>query len=106
MAPSILRRCVALIEARLWGDLRLDELTCEVGLSTSHFIRSFPQSTGKTPYQFLLDSRVQKAQAMMRDRPASLAEVAIISGFGTQHHVARIFKSVTGVTPSAYRRSL
>ena len=40
------------MEARLEGDLRLDELACEAGLSTSHFIRSFRESTGKTPYQF------------------------------------------------------
>jgi AraC-like DNA-binding protein len=69
---------IALMEARLEGDLRLDELASEAGLSTSHFIRGFRQSTGKTPYQF----------------------------FANQHHMARIFRSVTGLTPSAYRRLL
>jgi AraC family transcriptional regulator len=71
MAPSTLRRCIALMEARLEGDLRLNELACEAGLSTSHFIRSFRESTGKTPYQFLLDRRVQRAQTLMRDPRAS-----------------------------------
>jgi AraC family transcriptional regulator len=69
MAPSTLRRCIALMEARLEGDLRLDKLACQAGLSTSHFIRSFRESMGKTPYQFLLDRRVQKAQTLMRDPP-------------------------------------
>jgi AraC family transcriptional regulator len=49
MTPSTLRRCIALMEARPEGDLRLDELADEAGLSTSHFIRSFRESTGKTP---------------------------------------------------------
>ena|SRR5438309_1191096 len=74
--------------------------------STSHFIRSFRESTGKTPYQFLLDRRVQRAQTLLRDPRASLTEVAKSSGFANQHHMARIFRSVTGMTPSAYRRSL
>jgi AraC family transcriptional regulator len=106
MAPSTLRRCIALMEARLEGDLRLDELACEAGLSTSHFIRSFRQSTGKTPYQFLLDWRVQRAQTLMRDPRASLAEVASSTGFANQHHLARVFRRITGTTPSTYRRSL
>ena len=106
MTPSTLRRCVALMEARLEGDLGLDELAGEAGLSTSHFIRGFRESTGKTPYQFLLDRRVQRAQTLMRDPRASLAQVAKSSGFANQHHMARIFRSVTGMTPSAYRESL
>jgi AraC family transcriptional regulator len=106
MAPSTLRRCIALMEARLEGDLRLDELACEAGLSTSHFIRSFRQSTGKTPYQFLLDWRVQRAQTLMRDPRASLAEVARSTGFANQHHLARVFRRITGTTPTTYRRSL
>ena len=106
MSPSTLRRCIALMEARLDGDLRLNELACEAGVSTSHFIRSFRESTGKTPYQFLLDRRVQRAQSLMRDRRTSLTEVARSSGFANQHHMARIFRSITGTTPSTYRRSL
>lgn len=106
MAPSTLRRCIALMEARLDGDLALDELAREAGLSPSHFIRSFRESTGKTPYQFLLERRVQRAQSLMRNRRASLAEIAISSGFANQHHMARIFRSFAGVTPTAFRRSL
>jgi AraC-like DNA-binding protein len=68
--------------------------------------RSFRESTGKTPYQFLLDRRAQRAQILMRDPRASLTEVARSSGFANQHHMARIFLSVTGMTPSAYRGSL
>jgi AraC family transcriptional regulator len=106
MAPSTLRRCIELMEARLEGDLGLGELAREAGLSTSHFIRSFRESTGKTPYQFLLDRRVQRAQTLMRDPRTSLAKIAISSGFADQHHLARIFRRITGVTPTAYRGSL
>lgn len=106
MAPSALRRCIALMEAGLERDLGLDEVAREAGLSTSHFIRSFRKSTGKTPYQFLLDRRVQRAQTLMRDPRASLAKIAVLSGFADQHHLARIFRRITGMTPRAYRVTL
>lgn len=106
MSPSTLRRCIEFMDARLDGALRLSELAREAGLSASHFVRSFRHSTGKTPYQYLLLRRVEKARLAMRDRRASLAEVALVSGFADQHHLARVFRRVTGLTPSSYRRSL
>jgi AraC family transcriptional regulator len=106
MAPSTLRRCIDFMEAHLKGDLRLSELAQEAGISASHFIRSFRQSTGKTPYQFLLHLRVERAQMLMRERRISLAGTAVASGFADQHHLARVFRRVTGLTPSSYRRSL
>jgi AraC family transcriptional regulator len=106
MAPSILRRSIELMEARLEKNLRLNELAQEAGLSASHFIRSFRQSTGKTPYQFLLHRRVERARDLMRDDRASLTEVALSSGFADQHHLARVFRRITNLTPSDYRRSL
>jgi AraC family transcriptional regulator len=42
----------------------------------------------------------------MREPRISLTKVAKSSGFANQHHMARIFRNITGMTPSAYRRSL
>ena len=106
MQSSALRRCIEYIEAHLEEEIRLHELANEAGISTSHLIRGFRQSTGKTPYQFLLDRRVQRAQTLMRNHRTPLAEVALASGFADQHHMARVFRRVTSVTPSSYRRSL
>jgi AraC family transcriptional regulator len=106
MAPSVLRRCKDVMEANIESDIRLGDLAREAGMSSSHFIRSFRQSTGHTPYQFLLHQRVKRAQFLMRDPRALLTEVALASGFADQHHLARVFRRITGMTPSSYRRSL
>jgi len=106
MAAPTLRRCIEFMEAHLEGDLRLSDLAREAGVSTSHFLRSFRQSTGKTPHQFLLHQRVERAKILMRDHYTSLTEVALASGFADQHHLARVFRRITRVTPSSYRRSL
>src|SRR5882757_9314700 len=101
LTPAILRRSIEFMEEHLEN-----ELAREAGLSASHFLRSFRQSTGKTPYQFLLNRRVIRAQDLMRDSRTSLTEVALASGFADQHHLARVFRRMTNVTPSTYRRSL
>jgi AraC family transcriptional regulator len=106
LAPSALRRSIEVMEAHIDKELRLSELAREAGMSVSHFIRGFRQSTGKSPHQFLIHRRVERAQALMRDPRISLTEVALASGFADQHHLARVFRRITNVTPSSYRRSL
>jgi AraC family transcriptional regulator len=106
LAPSVLRRCIELIQGNLEGNLRLSDLAQEAKISTSHLIRSFRQSTGKTPYQYLLHQRIERARSLMRNDRTPLTEVALASGFADQHHLARVFRRITGVTPSSYRRSL
>jgi AraC family transcriptional regulator len=106
IAPAALRRSIEYIEANLDRDLRLTELAREASLSMSHFVRSFRQSTGKTPHQFLLQQRVRRAQTLMRNSRTSLADVAVASGFADQHHLSRVFRRITGVTPTHFRCSL
>jgi AraC family transcriptional regulator len=106
LAPSVLRRSIEFIQAHIESDLRLRDLAREANMSMSHLIRGFRQSTGKTPYQYLLHQRIERARSLMRDHRAPLTEVALASGFADQHHLARVFRRITGVTPSSYRRSL
>jgi AraC family transcriptional regulator len=106
LAPSTLRRCIDFIRANLSGSIHLDDLARESGMSPSHLIRSFRQSTGKSPYQYVLELRTRRAKALMRDQRLGLTEIALNSGFANQHHLSRIFRKVVGVTPSRYRANL
>jgi AraC family transcriptional regulator len=106
LAPSVLRRSIEFIQTHLETNLRLSDLAREAGISPSHLIRSFRQSTGKTPYQYLLYQRIERARSLIRDHRTPLTQVALASGFADQHHLARVFRRITGVTPSSYRRSL
>jgi AraC family transcriptional regulator len=106
MAPLMLRRCIEYVHANLESDIRLADLAREAGMSRSHLIRTFRQSTGKTPHQFLLEQRIEKARMLIRQGGLSLTGIALTTGFANQHHLARIFRRVTGMTPSQFRLSL
>ncbi|WP_353064187.1 helix-turn-helix domain-containing protein [Tunturiibacter psychrotolerans] len=55
------------------------DLAQEAKISTSH-LRSFRQSTGKTPYQYLLHQRIERARSLMRDDRTPSTEVVLASG--------------------------
>jgi AraC family transcriptional regulator len=99
-----LRRVKELVHAKIEDDLSLDEMAQSVGLSTAHFARMFRKSTGETPHQFVLRRRVERAKAMLRAPDARVLDVAVACGFKTQQHFAQVFRDVSGISPTEYRR--
>ncbi|WP_371836072.1 helix-turn-helix transcriptional regulator [Ochrobactrum sp. SSR] len=62
-------------------------------------------ATGATPYQWLLDFRISKAQEMLK-RGMPLAQVALECRFADQGHLSRVFKSKCGVSPMLWLTSM
>jgi len=91
------------IAVNLDRHIRVDELALLVRLSASHFSRSFRQSRGLAPGQYLVRRRVDHAQALMLSTGASLARIATDCGLADQSHFCRIFRKVTGESPRAWR---
>jgi AraC family transcriptional regulator len=86
--------------------IRLSELAKLADLSPSQFGRAFKISTGRTPHLWHLDARIDSAKRLLANRRASLAEVALDTGFSEQSHFTRAFRTATGVPPGAWRRHI
>ncbi len=80
-----LNRVLTYIEENLDSELRLEELAQLNSLSRYHFARSFRESLGETPYQYILRKRIQRAKVFylrpeqqllrLQKRPGSLVRV-------------------------------
>ncbi|NQD92648.1 AraC family transcriptional regulator [Pseudomonas sp. CrR25] len=84
--------------------LKLEDICTAVGLSPSYLTRSFRRRYGMTPHAYLINSRIQFAQARLR-RGGEIAEVALAAGFADQAHLQRTFKQLLAATPGQYRRA-
>ncbi len=104
LAPWQVRRAKALLVARLDGDVALEELAQECGLSRSHFARAFKKTTGKPPHRWLVEQRLERAREMLQKSTLSLGAIADACGFADQSHFSRSFSAATGVTPREWRR--
>jgi transcriptional regulator GlxA family with amidase domain len=93
------------ISRRFSESIGIDEVARHAGLSRSHFIRLFHEQTGTTPRRFIEDCRIGEATHLLRTRNLSAAEVAFACGFGDPARFSRVFKSRTGLSPSALRHS-
>jgi AraC family transcriptional regulator len=101
--PRRLRRVLDYVEDRLAESISLEDLANEACLSPFHFARLFRQSIGLAPHQYLTERRIRRAQEMIVRGGASLTEVAMDTGFGSQASFCRAFRKATGASPKAYR---
>ena len=93
------------VDTNLETDIRLDQLAELCGRSTEYFVRLFKATSGISPYQYVLNLRIERARALLADETQSLADIALACGFSHQEHFTRMFRRFTGVTPGRYRRS-
>jgi len=74
--------------------------------SSSHFTRVFEQVFGETPYQYVLDTRMRKAEALLRRPHLAITEIADQLGFSSGATFARVFKSYHQESATAVRSRL
>jgi AraC family transcriptional regulator len=67
LAPWQLKRVLEYLEAHVDADVSLKTLADLAHLSQSNFVRAFKASIGVTPYRWLLDARVRRAQQLLVD---------------------------------------
>jgi len=98
------RRIIEYVEANLGRAVTVRELAHIAELSTHHFVRMFQKSLGLTPYQYVLERRVERAKELLHDQTANLAEVGLSTGFCSQSHFTSAFHRAVGVTPAGFQR--
>jgi len=101
-----LRRLSNRLETTPETNLDLHTLATEIGCSKRHLLRSFRSNTGRSPHQYVLDLRMEKARRLMVKPALNLIDIALDCGFASQAHFTYAFRQKLGLTPSEYRRRL
>ena len=105
LPDRILKRVVDKMRV-LDDQLSLQSLAQESGYSRVHFVRMFRAATGRSPHNYLLNLRIERARELLSNPALSLTDIALDCGFSSHSHFTRVFRQFVGVTPSEYRRGL
>ena len=104
--PALLRRLLRAKDRmdaashEAWPVKRLAEVS---GVSEAHFARSFKRAFGLPPHRYLLTRRIEQATTLLRDTELSITEIAFATGWESLGTFGRIFRDITGQSPSALR---
>lgn len=105
LTPAVRRRVIDYIDAHLAQALTLQDLARVAGLSEFHLQRMFHASCGVSPHVWVMHRRLTQAKVLLAGRDP-IAQIASGCGFSSQSHLTRVFKSLVGTTPSAYRQGV
>ncbi|MNG10816.1 HTH-type transcriptional activator Btr [compost metagenome] len=66
----------------------------------------FKEGTGVTIKHFLSEYRIDRAKELLANRDLKLFDIALQVGYGDGEYFSKIFKKVTGLQPSEYRKRI
>ena len=98
-------RAIGLMHERPAAPWTVDELGREIGLSRSALHERFVDRVGMPPMQYLANWRMQLGAKLLRDGNATVATIALETGYDSEAAFSRAFKRLAGQPPAAWRRA-
>lgn len=104
---ELVRRIRTFIEQNYMTPITLETIAQSFHFNSSYLTKIFKKYAGTTPLKYIIELRIQKAKKLMEtQQELSIKDICTMVGYYDQHYFSRIFKNVTGVTPSDYRKKL
>lgn len=94
---------VAYINDHIDGDLSIETLCHEFGMSTTLLYKTFKNKVNTTPQAYIKQTRIKKACKLLKSTQKPLRDVCSAVGISDYNYFIKIFKSYMGMTPNAYR---
>jgi len=90
------------INAHLSEPLTVEILARQVNLSSSAFSRRFRELTGTSPYQFVKETRLERARELLLERRLRVTDISVAVGYASMSHFTKEFRVRFGTTPREY----
>lgn len=102
--PFILKKSVDYINDNIYEKIEVTKLSELSKWSHQHFIRVFSKYIGKTPYQYILQKKIERSLILIRESDLKLDEIAFELNFNSYSNFVLAFKKQIGITPTLYRQ--
>ena len=105
LSQQKLKRIYEYIEINLDRKITLSDLAKIAGVGKFYFCRLFKTSVDLTPYQYVLQQRVERAKRLLRHSNLPICDISLECGFSSQSHLTKHFRNMVNSSPMNYRKS-
>lgn len=95
---------IAFIQQNYQEKLSLEDIARSASVSKSECLRCFRSCIHRTPFEYLLDYRLDMAERLLRTTDAPVLDIALQTGFSNGAYFGKLFKEARGVPPGLYRK--
>lgn len=88
------------------ADWNIEKLSMLCNLSCYRFMHNFKAYTGVSAMEYLEKIRINKAKDLLADSALSIKEISDAVGYSNPLYFSTVFKKVTGMSPSGFKRML
>ncbi|GAB3885711.1 AraC family transcriptional regulator [Spirosoma agri] len=92
------------INKNLNRNLHIKELADEACMSEPNFYRTFKQTFGMTPLDFINQQRIDLASRLLKATNRCLADISVDCGFNNLTYFMKLFRREIGMSPAQYRK--
>jgi len=91
---------------RNYNNVSLRQIADQMCLSPKYVSRLFNKNNGSNFRKYKLQVKMEKAKSLLRDSSYSVDKISFDLGYQNPESFMRIFKHMTSLTPTQYRRSV
>jgi AraC-like DNA-binding protein len=97
-----LQQLLSYIDTHYYENLSLSFAANKMNFSDSHFSKIFKKLTGMNYVNYVNLIRIEHAAGQLKNTPDKVTDIAVNCGFNNIRNFNRVFKSITGITPTAF----
>lgn len=104
--PFIIKKTIEYVSENIMEKIEISILAKIANWSEQHYIREFTKYVGTTPYQYVLEKKIEKSKVLLRETNISTTNIAFDLGFSSYSNFCNAFKKITGKSPNKYRNEI
>lgn len=101
---TVVLEVISMVSENIQNPFSLDAVAAKCGYSKNHVINVFKRETGKTPYAYITDMKIDMAKQLLLNSESSLAQIGVECGFGDYVNFYKAFVKAEGEPPLAWKR--
>jgi len=106
MEGHIVTEIKRLVEENICEKLHVTDICQNLGYSKSYISRLFSQQTGQSIAAYAANRKIARSKELIRDGNMNFAQISELLAFDNPQYFARVFKRLTGMTPTEFKHSL
>ena len=83
-------------------EIGLNEVASELNISPGYFSTIFKQYTGTCFTDYVTEIKIDQAKKLLRESEHKIYEISEMLGYQNAYYFSKVFKKVTGMTPSEF----